>query len=340
MNPLWKEKIKKIALRLPVFTGAATYLTHDLPRIFVYHRFSQFGSPSTVSAASFSWQLDQLVGHNWHVISLAQYIAACHEGTTPDKVVVLTIDDGYRDFYEIAYPELRRRNMAATFFVTTDFVDKKIWLWPDRVRYILDHGRCAAARFPLGDTLLPLTITTTQDKESLWQQIVHYCITVSDAERNDVLCRLERQCQVMVPEVPSEAFAAVSWEQLREMAANGIEIGCHTKSHPILSRVAPGSLATEIGAAKQILEERLAQPIETFCYPNSGPGDITEEVVEVVKRFGYKGAVFGTIPDYTDPYLLPRLGGSNDQDDFLWKLNGIESLLLRRRFSGRAQDNA
>ncbi|NIR16016.1 MAG: polysaccharide deacetylase family protein, partial [Desulfobacterales bacterium] len=41
----------------------------------------------------------------------------------PRKAVAITIDDGYRSVYELAYPILRRYNFKATLFIYTDFID-------------------------------------------------------------------------------------------------------------------------------------------------------------------------------------------------------------------------
>lgn len=41
----------------------------------------------------------------------------------PEKPIILTFDDGYRDNYENAFPLLQEREMVATFFIVTDFID-------------------------------------------------------------------------------------------------------------------------------------------------------------------------------------------------------------------------
>jgi len=45
--------------------------------------------------------------------------------------VLLTVDDGYQDFYNLAFPILKKYEVPATVFFTTDFIDKRIWLWHD-----------------------------------------------------------------------------------------------------------------------------------------------------------------------------------------------------------------
>lgn len=115
------------------------------------------------------------------------------------------------------------------------------------------------------------------------------------------------------------------------MHHNGIEIGSHTMSHPILSRIGSGRLQEEIGTSRAILEEKLRAPIRTFCYPNGQPGDINDEVVSTVRDAGYVGAPYFFDLTKWDPYLVPRMGVSNDRGDFLAKLNGLEMMGMKIR---------
>ena len=55
----------------------------------------------------------------------------------PRNAVVLTVDDGYKNFYEIAYPILREHKIEASLYVTTDFIDGKDWLWFDKLKVIV-----------------------------------------------------------------------------------------------------------------------------------------------------------------------------------------------------------
>src|SRR6185369_5178052 len=59
----------------------------------------------------------------------------------PVATAAITVDDGYSDFYEIAWPVLRRRNMTATVFVVTDFVDRRRWIWTDQIPFLISRTR-------------------------------------------------------------------------------------------------------------------------------------------------------------------------------------------------------
>ena len=62
----------------------------------------------------------------------------------PPNTVVVTVDDGYRDFYRVGWPALRKYGIPATLFVVTGFIDRECCLWVDRVTWCL--GDTAEAR--------------------------------------------------------------------------------------------------------------------------------------------------------------------------------------------------
>lgn len=71
------------------------------------------------------------------------------------------------------------------------------------------------------------------------------------------------------------------WEQIAELAATGIEIGSHGKSHRDLGRVAQRDLEDEIVASRSAIEQRTGQAVESFAYPF---GTVTEPTRAIVRR--------------------------------------------------------
>ena len=78
------------------------------------------------------------------------------------------------------------------------------------------------------------------------------------------------------------------WDSILEMKDAGVVFGSHSKTHPFLSRLSWNELTDEIRGSKIMLEERLKNPVDFFCYPN---GDYDNRVLETVAAAGYKGAV-------------------------------------------------
>ncbi len=91
--------------------------------VLCYHRFGNKASKLTVTPAAFAAQMDYLAQNGYHVIPLSR-LGDFLDGKEPlpKKSVVLTIDDGYRAIYDIAYPILRKHGFPATVFLYSDFV--------------------------------------------------------------------------------------------------------------------------------------------------------------------------------------------------------------------------
>lgn len=95
--------------------------------------------------------------------------------------------------------------------------------------------------------------------------------------------------------------------QIREWLAAGHEIGSHSLTHPLLTRIPRAQAHEEISASKKILEDLFGRTVEYFCYPY---GDWNDELCNLVMAAGYKAAFTATAGINTpadSPYMLKRL---------------------------------
>lgn len=95
--------------------------------------------------------------------------------------------------------------------------------------------------------------------------------------------------------------------QLKEMAAAGMEIGGHTRSHPRLSRLDPLEMESEILGGKQDLEGILGKQVSSFAYPF---GDFNAASVDAVRKAGYEIACTarpGWLGSDSNPLLVRRV---------------------------------
>ena len=80
----------------------------------------------------------------------------------------------------------------------------------------------------------------------------------------------------------------MTWDEVRELDAAGMEIGCHTMTHPYLTRIKDdATLRREIFTAKQRIEQHIGKPVTSFAYPF---GQYNERVVAMVKEAGFTSA--------------------------------------------------
>jgi peptidoglycan/xylan/chitin deacetylase (PgdA/CDA1 family) len=102
--------------------------------ILVYHSIDNSNSNISISPEIFERQMDFLKEAGFRVISLSQLLSVIRpEMKASEKLLVLTFDDGLKNFYTAAWPILNQFRFSATIFVPTDFIGKES-------RWYADYG--------------------------------------------------------------------------------------------------------------------------------------------------------------------------------------------------------
>lgn len=80
----------------------------------------------------------------------------------------------------------------------------------------------------------------------------------------------------------------MTWDQLEELAIEGMEIGAHTMTHADLQGKSRAFQASEIAGSKATIEARIGTPVKSFCYP---AGKYDARTLDIVRSVGYQAAV-------------------------------------------------
>ncbi|MCB0994830.1 MAG: polysaccharide deacetylase family protein [Acidimicrobiales bacterium] len=80
--------------------------------------------PFSLTPAGFEAHLDLLVERGWRTQRVTDFVRDHVRGSAPipERTILITFDDGYADFVEVAVPMLVERGLDATLFVTTSTV--------------------------------------------------------------------------------------------------------------------------------------------------------------------------------------------------------------------------
>ena len=326
--------IKSTFINVAAYFGAyqlGRVITCKIPKILMYHRFSEHPRLGYMHAEMFERQVRYLK-KNFNVLSMGEVLNYYDmKRKYPVNTIVLTIDDGYKDFYEIAFPILKQENVAATFFITTKFVDGGFWLWPDRLRYILEHSNAVDLAAKYGGLKVSHNDMHDEERNNVWAMLVAYLLSISEKHKIQWINSFAEQQNVNVPDSPMNNFSAVNWAQVREMHESVIEIGAHTRTHPSLGKVAYENLASEIKGSVEDIKSQLGWAPISFCYPNGQPNDFNVAVKNHVENAGCRGAVTAFYDQYLidDIYALRRFDGGGSWKRFIKVANGIEALAAK-----------
>lgn len=335
------------ALRRALFAAGRTRVFWPLLRsratIFMLHRFQspEIGveglDPETLrrSLAALRRERFELLP----LATLLEDLAAGCQHRAP--AVAFTIDDGYLDHATVAAPVFAEFDCPVTTFVTTGFLDGRLWFWWDRIEYIFDHTPLRSVSVQLGDRALSYSWIDGIERNRAQLHFTTSCKTVADEKKLAAIRELARVAEVNVPVAPPLRYAPMTWADLRRCEQMTMSFGPHTVTHPILSRTSDTQSRMELTESWDRLRMEASRPVAVGCYPNGQANDFSDRETNVLRDLGFVGAVTGMV-GYADApamrsgelerFRVPRFAYSNSADDILLVAGGAERLkqIVRR----------
>jgi len=286
-------------------------------RVLAYHRVLDIGNserfvfdPALVSATPerFREQM-QYIRDCYRPISSADLIAFVEEGRAlPRDAVIVTFDDGYDDNYRIAFPILRELGVPATFFVSTGHIDSGL---PYAYDWLV-HMVCVAAAAKLDVPEVGLHVALPPSllaRREIASDLLDRIKWLDDAVQSKIIARMERDWSL--PRAVHPDCRPMTWDQLREMQAAGMDIGSHGVNHRMLGRLPAEEMVAEVRGSRLALERELGHAPPTLSYPVGGPNAYSEAVIAAAREAGFRLAfnyISGSNPlPLTDRFALQRL---------------------------------
>jgi len=276
-----KNYLRKQLIIEPYLSGMAV--------IFTLHRVAPFETgklPSNenmkISPEYLEQFVKELMKRGYSFISLDRLYEILISGEQVSKQVVFTLDDGYKDNFEIAYPIFKKLNIPFTIYVTTSFPNKEALLW----------------WYSLEDLIL------ANDKITLYQNDKYCCHTAE--ERNDIFLKIRRiilsleQCDLSSEltrmfshyDIDWKAKCdelAMSWDDIVSLSKDSlVTIGGHTKNHYALNKLCKSDIITEVEGANKLIESKIGKTVSHFSYPFGTRHEVGIREFDVIKELGLK----------------------------------------------------
>jgi peptidoglycan/xylan/chitin deacetylase (PgdA/CDA1 family) len=259
-------------------------------------------------------------------------LAACEQlmaSRLPPRAAIITFDDGYRDNHDVALPILKRHGMQAAFFIATGYLGDGVQFNDRLTESFRELHTDAFDAHWLGLGTLP---AGSHEAKLLALERVREAIKYLPPEaRSKAVERIAEACgaaraghrRQRIRMTPAEVAAR---------AANGMEIGGHTVTHPILQSVDDETASAEIRSGRDDLASVLGRPPILFAYPNGKAGnDFDRRHAEMAREAGFSYAFSterGVATPATDPMMLPRFMPWNT-DRWRFQLQALRVVLGR-----------
>ncbi|WP_290997138.1 polysaccharide deacetylase family protein [Hyphomicrobium sp.] len=252
-----------------------------------------------------------------------------------------TLDDGYRDNREYAYPVFRRYGTPFTVYVTTDLADGRGDFWWLTFEKVLR----AAPQITLamrGETR-HFRLATAAEKEAAHHEIYWWLRALPETQARAVVAELAATHNID----PKAAHAnlVMSWDELRDLADDPlVTIGAHTKRHFALAKLSEAEARAEMAESIIRIEAELGRPCRHFSYPYGCAKSAGGREFRLAEELGIETAVTtqkGLLyPEHAHELTaLPRLSLNGDFQDLRYVkalLSGVPFALMNtlKRYAG------
>jgi peptidoglycan/xylan/chitin deacetylase (PgdA/CDA1 family) len=251
----------------------------NLLRVLMYHRVDEPDAHPAlcprlaIPPKDFDQQMSYLAS-NYYVVSMPELLDACQTGAIlPPRSVMVTFDDAYCDFAEHAWPIMKRYRLPVTLFVPTAFPDQpERTFWWDRLHQAISSTtRRDSLNTPIGQ----LPLATAAQRHGAFTRLRAY---VKMLPHGKAMALIDQICDELDASHPEHHV--LGWEELRRLACEGVTLGAHTRTHPLMNRISPEEARAEAVGSLRDLEREIGSILPIFAYPSGGVNDETVRVLE------------------------------------------------------------
>jgi peptidoglycan/xylan/chitin deacetylase (PgdA/CDA1 family) len=248
--------------------------------VLTYHRIAQREhdledlDPALISATPVEFERHiAWLAENASPMSLDDVLAVqAGEAQLPRRAVLVTFDDGYRDFGEVAWPLLASHGVPAVLFVATRYPGgDSLGFWWDRLhRALVRTERRDPLQMPVGT----LPLATRADREhahSVLAALVHAL------PHDEAMAVVDRVLELVGDAAP--VCPVLGWRELRKLAAAGVAVAPHTRTHARLDRLEPARVREEMAASRDDIECELGRCPPAFAFPAGGHDERSSQLL-------------------------------------------------------------
>ncbi len=248
------------------------------------------------------------------IISLDEAHARIIEGDTSNRFASFTLDDGYRDNLEVAYPVFAKHAAPFTVYIPSDYPEGRGEIWWLALEEVIASND--EIKFNSGYEIFQLPAKTIAEKNAAFDFIYH-CLREYDADKHKD--RMAELCEAHGVDMAKHCRDLImTWDEIRTLAADPlVTIGGHSVSHPALAKLSEARVREEMKNGADRIKKELGIWPEHFSYPYGDASSAGPREFKIAKELGFKTAVTTrkgiVFPDHAAHLMaLPRVSLNGD----------------------------
>ncbi len=316
--PTLKTTLKNAALQTLRASGVFSLARSSARRqqkllILCYHGISlqdehEWAGHLFVTPERFRQRMEALRAMNAAVLPLAEGVERLQSGSLPPRSVVLTFDDGFHDFAQLAQPILSDLGYPCTLYWTTYYADRSMPIVNLALDYLLWKSRLSSVAFPSYGIMQPMPNVTWQERAAIVRKLLAQATErgLSTEGKDQLAAEVAEQLLISYGELRSSRIVQImTAEEAAAVARAGTDVQLHTHRHRTPRDRA--LFEREITDNRLRIREVTGRNPTHFCYPS---GVHEKEFLPWLRALSVITATTcerGFATEGCEPLSLPRL---------------------------------
>lgn len=269
------NRIQPCRLLLPVYHIVSDDKVPHVANLYSYKKIKQFEK-----------DLDFFLKH-FNPISFQDLKQSLNHNTPlKQRSILLSLDDGYREVFDIVAPILKKKSIPSIFFINTAFVDNENMFYRNKASLLIDVINNNAESIPADEiksVLWENEILNNDLKSAILSIPYHQKKLMDDI---GLILNVDFKSYLKEKEPYLTSF------QINKLIEDGFDIGSHSIDHPLYNYLPLGEQIRQTKESLDFLVEKFKLPYRIFAFPHNDKG--AKELIKKIHLNGNVETSFGT----------------------------------------------
>ena len=221
-------------------------------------------------------------------ISLDEVPARLAPGYAGPPFACFTLDDGYKDNRDYAYPVFKRHHVPMGIYIPTAYADGEGDLWWLVLETVIERAPYVSVQ--MDGAFRHYATGTVAEKSHAYETIYWWLRQLPEDRARLVVAELAHSIGYDASRLCHDLI--MNWDELRELALDPlVTIGGHTRRHLALAKLPAAEAEAEIAGSMARIESELGRPCRHFSYPYGCAQSAGRREFEMAGQLGLSTAV-------------------------------------------------
>lgn len=283
------------ALHYSGVSGALAPVTRGAGVIFMMHHIRPPGAQAfdpngllSITPEFLAAAVRRVRERGWDIVSMDEALERLDGAGEARPFAAFTIDDGYRDNLEHAYPVMKTAGAPFTVYIASALPSGDAELWWVGLEQVI--ARSSVIDFEIDGARRAIACDTLAAKRAAWKRLYPIIRAAPEDKQRAMTRELCARFGVSLPQLCDSL--AMNWGEVRQLARDPlVTIGAHTVNHFAVVKLDAARAREEMDQGARKIEAETGQRPRHFAYPYGDAGSAGPRDFGIAEALGFASAV-------------------------------------------------